>query len=363
MSLRTATLAALLLLPLPGRLAACAFHTEFLEPAVSRQIADATLVVAARPAAHNPFRFEPVAVLSRAASAGAPPHLVDSGTRLRLTRNPGEAVLFVRQRDGSWTRLLLLDAATRPLVERMIARTGAATSPEAAAEWRDALAALLDHPDDAVRRLALRELDALPYGLLRGGTYPVEAADLLRGIANIQDMPLAPIHILLLGLDGGRAADAAIANRLARLTASGADLHLGAWIMAALESGGPVGVARVECLTLGAADRLTEAQLIQLVGALSGQSASGDPALRSAIDGMIRRLVFLRPDATPFVAQALGSNADYSQAGLVRELIAARAFTDRAGLMAATAYLTQARNSGRAGGAGTSPGQIARPEW
>jgi hypothetical protein len=86
-TLRTATLAGLLLLPVPHRLAACAFHTALPEATVSQQIAGAIEVVAARPAADNKFRFEPVAVLKGAASASRPPHLVDSATRARLARN------------------------------------------------------------------------------------------------------------------------------------------------------------------------------------------------------------------------------------------------------------------------------------
>lgn len=352
-TLRAATLAGILFLPAPDRLAACAFHTVLPEATVFQQIAGATLIIAARPTADNPFRFEPVAVLKGPASAARPPHLVDSATRTRLARNPGEAVLFARGEDGSWTRLLVLDAATRPLVDRMIAHADTWTAPEGAAERRDTFADLLAHPDERVRRLALRELDALSYRVLRGGTYPVDAADLLRGIADIEEMPFAPIRILLLGLDGGSVADAAIAERLAHLAASGADLHLGAWITAAIESGGPDGVAEVERLTLKSPGRLTEAQLIQLVRALSEQSANGEPVLRSAIDGAIRRLVSLRPDAAPLIAQAFGTNADYSQSGLIRELVAARAFTDLPGLMAAAAYIKGART-----GEGRIPGRI-----
>jgi hypothetical protein len=267
-------------------------------------------------------------------------------------------VLFARAADGAWTRLLVLDTTTRPLVDRMIARADAWSGPEGAAERRDTFAGLLAHPDEGLRRLALRELDALPYGVLRDGTYPVAAADLLRGIADIQDMPFAPIRILLLGLDGGSEPDAAITDRVMSLAASGADLHLGAWITAAIESGGRDGVAEIERLYLGAPGRLTEAQLTDIVRALSEQSANGDPALRAPLDGTLRRLVSLRPEAAPLIAQAFGANADYSQTGLIRDLVAARAFTDRAGLMAATAYITRARISGQTMTASARPGRF-----
>jgi hypothetical protein len=347
-TLRSATLAGLLLLPVPERLAACAFHTVLPEATVSQQIAGAIEVIAARPAADNPFRFEPVAVLKGAVSASHPPHLVDSATRARLARHPGDAVLFAREVDGSWTRLLVLDAATWPVVDLMIARAGEWKTPEGAAERRDTFADLLAHPDARIRNLALRELDALPYGALRHGTYPVAAAELLRGIADIQDMPLAPIRVLLLGLVGGSAADEAITGRLASLAASGAHVLLGAWITAAMESGGPDGVAEVERVLLTSAGHLSYAQLVEIVRSFSLQSAEGDTTLSMSIDSSLRRLVSLRPDAAPLVVQAFGAAEDYSQAPLIRELLAARAFTDLAGLMVALAYIDRAQVTGGA---------------
>ena len=82
-------------------------------------------------------------------------------------------------------------------------------------------------------------------------------------------MPFAPIRILLVGLAGGKVARQAIAQRLAAMTAMGVDTNLGPWITAAIEIGGPDGVAEVERLVLSAPDRLTPQQLTQIVLALS----------------------------------------------------------------------------------------------
>ena len=342
-TLRSATLGGLLLLSVPERLAACAFHTTLPEATVSQQIAGAIEVIAARPAPEDPFRFEATQVLKGAASASRPPDLVDSATRARLARNPDEAVLFVREADGSWARLLLLDAVTRPLVNRMLARADAWTTPAGATERRDVFALLLSHPDDRLRRLALRELDALPYGVLRGGTYPIPAEDLLRGLTDIQDMPYAPIRILLLGIDQGDDARDEIARRLSSMAAGGGGMNLGAWMTALIESGGPEGVLSLERLFLAAPGSLDDARLTEIVRALSVQSAEGDPTLRTSIDSTLRRFVSLRPDAAPLIAQAFGAAEDYSQVPLIREFVAARAFTERRDLMAATAYIARAR--------------------
>jgi hypothetical protein len=341
--LRTATLAGLLLLPIPAPLGACAFHTTLPEATVSDQIAAAVEIIAARPSRVDPFRFERVAVLKGASSGSGPPDLVDSAMRHRLARFPDESVLFARMADGSWTRLLLLDAATRPVVDRMLARAVDWRTPQGALERRRVFAGLLRHPDERLRRLALGELDALPYSVLRSGSYAIPADDLLRDIADIQDMPFAPVRILLLGIEGGSDARDAISRRLASMASSGIDTNLGAWITPAMEGGASEGIAEVERRFLASPGRLTERQLIEIVRALSVQSAEGDPALRTSLDGAIRRLVSLRPDAAPMIAQAFGAASDYSQVPLIRDLVATRAFDSRLDLMVATAYITRAR--------------------
>jgi hypothetical protein len=358
-TLRGLALAGLLLLPVPDRLAACAFHTALPEASLSEDIAASVAVIAARPSAIDPFAFETVAVLRGEASGDRPPYIVDSVTRARLARNPDEAVLFARGPDGTWTRLFLLDAATRPLVDLLMARADVWATPAGAEERRDVFAALLAHPDERVRRIALRELDALPYDVLRGGTYPVPAADLLRGLSDIDELPFAPIRILLLGLDGSESAHDGIAARLAFMGTVGVDLNLGAWITAAVESGGPDGVAQVERLVLAPPDRLTPPELTQVVRALSVLSAEGDPALRASLDGAIRRLVSRRPDAGTLIAQAFGATADFSQVELIGELVAARVFTDRHDLMAAAAYVSRSSVPAGAGANAARPGQAA----
>lgn len=341
--LRTATLAGLLLLPIPAPLGACAFHTALPEATVSGRIAAAVEVIAARPSRDDPFRFEAVAVLKGASSGSGPPDLVDSATRHRLARGSDDAVLFARTVDGAWIRLMFLDAATRPVVDRMVARSDIWATPQGEVERRDVFATLLRHPDERLRRIALGELDALPYSVLRGGTYSIPTDDLLRGIADIQDMPFAPIRILLLGIVGGSDARDAVLHHLASMMAHGVDSNLGAWVTAAVETGGPDGVAAVERLFLDAARRPTMAQLTEIVRAVSVLSAEGVPDLRAPLDGALRRLVSVYPETAPLVAEAFGAASDYSQVPLVRELVTAQAFTELRDLMAATVYITRAR--------------------
>lgn len=342
-ALRTATLAGLLLLPIPAPLGACAFHTSLPEATTSGQIAAAVEVIAARASRDDPFRFEAVTVLKGASSGSGPPDLVDSATRHRFARGSDDAVLFARTVDGAWTRLLFLDAATRAVVDRMVVGSDIWATPQGEVERRDVFAALLRHPDERLRQLALGELDALPYSVLRGGTYSIPTDDLLRGIADIEGMPYAPIRILLLGIIGGSDARDAILSRLASMMAHGVDSNLGAWVTASVETGGPASVAAVERLFFDAPRRPTKAQLTELVRAVSVLSAEGAPDLRAPLDGALRRLVSVYPDTAPLVAEAFGAASDYSQVPLVRELVTAQAFTEFRDLMAAAAYITRAR--------------------
>jgi hypothetical protein len=140
------------------------------------------------------------------------------------------------------------------------------------------------------------------------------------------------------------------------MAAMGVDTNLGPWITAAIEIGGPEGVAEVERLAFAAPDRLTPKQLTQIVRALSVQSSHGDPALRAALDGGIRHLVSLRPDAAPLIAQAFATTGDFTQIDLIEALLAARAFTDRRDLMAAAAYVTRAPQPAGAAAVAGRPG-------
>ena len=342
-------LTALLLVSKPNHLAACSFHTSLSGNTLSKQIADSVEVVAMRPSAQNPFEFETVEQLKGISSDSTPSHLVDSTTRRRLAQSSDHAVLFARGVDGQWTRLMYLDENRRRIAEEVLVKSTRWATLSGTGDKRDYFAALLSHPNTEIRHTALRELDAISYEVLRNGTYPVTGQDLLSGINDMRSMAYAPIKILLLGIVGDRDADTAIAQQLARLAASGSTVNLGAWITAAIENGGREAVGELERKFLGSDNTLSRQQLIEIVRALSVQSASNRLELGMALDSAVIRLVGRYPEAAPMVAQAFGTASDWSQVNLVRELIAEDIFTTPSDLMAAASYLSRAqeRNSSR----------------
>jgi hypothetical protein len=343
--LRAPLLAAMLAGAVPPVAAhACAFHTDLPEASLSQRIADSVTLIAARPAPDDPFRFAPVRLLKGAPASSPPPQLVDAATRRRLAAAPDQAILFARDPDGSWARLLLIDETTRPVVAWMVAQAQRPDAANAAVARRDFAATLLSYPDPRLHRLALQELDALDYATLRGGTYSAGPADLIRGIADLQEQAYVPIRILLLGLVGGDAAEGEIFRQLDRRVRSGIATDFAAWTTAAIELRGAKGLARLERVMVASDRAPTPDQTAEFVRALAVQSASGDPDLRIPIRSALLRLVERQPDAAALIPPALSAASDRAQTGLVRDLVAARAFTSRADLLAATAYLSGAGN-------------------
>jgi ABC-type nickel/cobalt efflux system permease component RcnA len=294
--LRACGLWILLAVPMAGPAASCAFHFGDLpEASLSQQIAASASLIAARPAAENPFRFQATRLLRGAASGTGPPHLVDSATRRRLNAAPDNAVLFSRHPDGTWTRLLLLDQTTWPVVSHMIAQADRWAGPGGQVARRDYAAGLVAHSDERLVRIGLRELDTLDYRTLRGGRYAVSPARLIAGIFELQEQPYAPIRILLLGIVGGAAAEAQVAHQLDRRIGSGLSTNLGAWATAAFEMRGADALAELE-RDLGER-ALSRDQTDEIVRALAVQSASGDPAFRGSARLALVRFVGRYPDA------------------------------------------------------------------
>ncbi len=339
-------LAGLVLLSTPEHLAACSFHVNLTGNTLSRQVADSVEIITARPSRENPFQFEPVGQLKGTRSGSTPPHLVDSVTRRQLAQNLDHTVLFARGSDGQWTRLMFLDADRRRIAGEVLSNSSSWATPSGDAGKRDYFAALLGHPIIDMKHISLTELDAMSYVVLRGGTYPVTAQDLLSSITDLNSIAFAPVRILLLGIVGGRDADVAIVQQLQGMATSGSTLNLGAWITAAIETGGLNGIGELERKFLGSDRTLSREQLVEIVRALSVHSASGRVKLRTALDDAVRRLVRRYPEAAPIVAQFFGTASDWSQVNLVRELIAADELSTRADLMAVTAYLSSAGNRG-----------------
>jgi hypothetical protein len=329
----------------PNNLVACSFHVGLSGLTLSRQLAESVELVAMRPSAGNPFQFDPVRQLKGIPSERTMPPVVDDVTRQLLLQNPNQTALFARTYGGGWKQLLLIDDSNRGFVEEVALQSGAWDTSQGRADKRDYFAAQLNHPNAAIRFIALRELDAIDYAILRQGKYPLAVQSLLTDISDLRWTAYAPIRILLLGILGGEDAKAAIFTRLKGSAEANSAGHLGAWITAAIEAGGIDGLHQLEKIVLEPKVSLASQQLLEIVRAISVQSAGGKAELRQALDATIRRLVWQYPETAPIIPQVFGLASDWSQVSLVRELIAANKLATMTDLKLAATYLARARAS------------------
>lgn len=194
-------------------------------------------------------------------------------------------------------------------------------------------AGLLTHPAPEVRRLALRELDLLNYGLLRT----------VIGQGALVDIPphpdLTAITALLDGLTGG---PEAAARQTAAVRAALDDPDwgrvLGAYAVALVEASGPDGVATLDRLVLRDPARPPE-QVELVVEALAIQRTEGDPVLRPAIDAALAALIAERPETAGGVARQLGTRADWSQLDALRAALSSRSVPLGADMITISAYV------------------------
>jgi hypothetical protein len=153
-----------------------------------------------------------------------------------------------------------------------------------------------------VRRLALQELDRVPYSDLRALDLPKVAG--LRADLDGGEPDLRPIRILLAGLSGesgftpmlSAGLDAALARDVA---------HAGAYATALIELGGPEAVGDLVDRHLTAPD-LTASARDRLLQALAIQYKAAPPRTRAAIAGELAGLLRARPEWSALVADQFG---------------------------------------------------------
>lgn len=319
---------------------ACAFHTMLPAETVADKLLAADTVLLARPDPDDPFRFRPVEALRGVAPDALLPQLVDAQARAFFAASGApRAALFVRlDAYGPWDRLALLDDRSEPVIREIVA---------ASERWLyegDAVrgayfAKLLGTGDRLLDRLALRELDRLPYALLRQLAADIDPAAIPQGPG--REPGLRAIRTLLVGLSPHPGAAAALRARLADPGSGWLGAELGALAVAVMEADGAEGVARL-------VDRLredpdlapTDRELV--VEAMAIQRAEGRPELAPLIEAALAGLVQDQPELAPAVARQLGVRADFSQAAALRDAMRSGALTKAGDLIAVSSYISLA---------------------
>ncbi|SLN64501.1 hypothetical protein ROA7450_03410 [Roseovarius albus] len=330
-----------------GSANACAFHYYVPEQTAVDWLIDGQDVILARPSADNKFAFASARILRGNAPTEQLPYLVDSVLRKKMVRNPDDYVLFARKRDGEWEHVSYVNAAYLSMIEQVQAEA-VNWDPGYGADRFAMFAALLNHPDPALKNLALREIDKAPYVMLRQIELSIPVEELARELWSRQGYPFQSVRILLLGLTDADAARDEVYNFINRSKDWDWATNLGAFATALIELDGGNGVNRLENALLSDVAQPLD-KLEQVVEALAIHNGTGSPDLRTAIAGALTRMVALRPEAAPMVARQFGNRNDWSQGGALAQVMQNKGVTDPIDQLTIANYVGRAQSSSAKG--------------
>jgi len=320
---------------------ACAFHLYKPAKTVIDRVIETDHLVVARANPENEFVYQVVETLRGNGSHATIAQLVDTRTRRKLAANPQDGVLFAFDTaTGQWRLIAYLTPQYRSVIDRVLSGMGTwqgAYDPARFAIFE----ALQDHPEPALRELALREIDKAPYELLREIDLRMPVDSLLAGLRTLQDYPYKSIRILLLGLSGDDAARREIHAFFDRVADQDLAQHLGAFATALVEIDGTAGIALLEGKLLSDPRQPLD-KLEQVVEALAIHNGVGSHETQQDIAAALGRLLRMRPEAAPLMARQFGSRQDWTLAGQLAPIVAQRRLSKWADLMVAV-YVAQAK--------------------
>ncbi|MFA8387065.1 MAG: hypothetical protein ACEPO2_15695 [Pelagibaca sp.] len=224
--------------PTPDALA-CEFHGYTPDPTLVDLLLATEQAVIARPTSRGTYKIVDALL---GPDLGEVPVPVSLHFRTQLEGDKSATALLVRDGAyGPWIEVALLDPQFRSIIQTVVQNQSA---------WqlgRDAgriqvFAALVNDPNPNIQRLALQELDRLPYATLKGVNVPP-----IRGLLeNIEagELDQRPIRILLAGLSNDRSFGPVLANALHQAVLQD-KAYLGAYVTALIELQGKPAVEAI----------------------------------------------------------------------------------------------------------------------
>ncbi|MEO0750335.1 MAG: hypothetical protein AAFY25_00880 [Pseudomonadota bacterium] len=284
---------------------ACEFHGYIPDPTLVDILLGTEQVVLAKPDPADPSRYVVTEALLGPKDIMIP-LAVSEAVQAQVARET--TVLLAREEAyGPWLELAVLDESYRAIVDQVMARQS---------DWLyggdeerfQMFAALVNHPNPAIRELALRELDRADYLILWGLSIP-PVATLRQDVQQVDD-DLRPIRILLAGLSGDQSYGDVIADGLNRAVAL--DLpYLGAYATALMELQGPKAVATIveSHFASGDLSRETHERLLEAF-AIKNQTAKG--LTHRAIQQGVGQVLTASPELAGVAARQFGLRSDWS---------------------------------------------------
>lgn len=332
----------------PSLALACAFHGYAPPRTIVDWLLESERAVLARASPEQPARLTEIEWLRGASEDPVLPELADLPLRRRLDADPARAVLYVDDPDtGEWRSLGVVGGTLRAIAAEVLANRMAWSGAYHPARF--ALAAKHhDHPEPAIRALALAELDRAPYAMLRRLDLRLPAADLLTGLWTPDAADSRPIRVLLLGLSPAPRAHAEIAGRVETWASETPGLLLGAYATAFIERTGAPAVRRLAELYFGEHPHTAETREA-VIEAFAIHSQVGPAALQAAITAELGAILQREPNAAAMVARQFGARNDWRHAAELDRLLRARRITSAVSMITVSRYVALASQLARGG--------------
>ena len=342
---------------------ACVLCLPYPKKTSADYVIESSTVVFARENPARPLLFVPVETLKGHYHGDFIPLLVDSTTARALRLDPTLSVVLAEHRSGgTWTRLGLAGSEYQAVL-REIARWsehwgGKSTTAEERARY---FAPYLQNQDRGLAELAFLEIGRAPYATIRGLAATVERDDLYGVINDFFHVEWHALYILMLGMSDRPEDIAFIRGKLETAAEFGLTINLGAYATALIEMMGADAVKLLAREYFVGPDR-SDAEVIEVLKALSVQGHEGRVELRSAIVEAYGLVLAHHPEQAGYVAKDLFDWNVNRFAPQMRELLNAGVALDEASELAVTVYVASV-GAGQigAGAAHRSPNPMNAP--
>jgi hypothetical protein len=220
-------------------------------------LADCETVVLARENAEKPYHFTPVAVLKGAVDETNVEAFVDSTSRRKLRRNPGDAVVLARRQgaETDWRRIAYADRRYQRFVRAILKNTGDWEGFTGAERRIAFFAERLTSDHRLVRQQAYLEVGRAPYASIKTIAGSVPRDQILRFLANWRLIEWHNLYILMLAQSRLPEDLAYIRRKFESAARYGLETNLSAWTTAFVETHPDTALERIETLYFGNARR------------------------------------------------------------------------------------------------------------
>jgi hypothetical protein len=281
---------------------ACAFHGYTPNPTLVDLLLATEQAVVARPTSRGTYQIVDALL---GPDLGEIPFPVSMHYRTQLEGDKSATALLVRDGAyGPWMEVTLLDPRFRSII-RTVVQNQSAWQLGQDAERIKLFAALVNDSNPSIQRLALQELDRLPYATLKNVPVPP-----IRGLLeNIEagELDQRPIRILLAGLSKDRSFGPVLAQALHQAVLQD-KAYLGAYVTALVELQGKPAVEAIVAHYL-ASGATSEGIQEKLLDALALQYKTARGATRRSIAREMADLVREKPEMADLLIAQFGPQA------------------------------------------------------